>query len=177
VNPPEAGAAAAGAGSLDCSVTVRAVVGFGANLGPRLATMQAAVKELGAVARIERTSHVYASRAVGGPSDQPDFLNAAALVLYEGEPAKLMAVLVEIETRLGRVRKERWGPRTIDLDVLWIDGVAMSSATLVVPHPSLRERDFALAPMLELVPDARDPRTGEPYTVPDGGARRTDAVL
>jgi 2-amino-4-hydroxy-6-hydroxymethyldihydropteridine diphosphokinase len=154
-------------------VTLRAVVGFGANLGSPLATMQAAVRELSAVARIERTSRVYASPAVGGPPAQPDFLNAAALVLYEGEPAQLMAALIGIETRLGRVRKERWGPRIIDLDLLWIDGVAMSSATLVVPHPSLHERDFALAPMLELVPDARDPQTGERYTVPAGGARVT----
>ncbi len=162
---------------VDRVLTLRAIIGFGANLGPRLATMRVATKELARVARIEGTSHVYASPALGGPPDQPDFLNAAALVSFEGEPDQLMAMLIEIETRLGRVRRERWGPRTIDLDVLWIDSVAMSSATLVVPHPSLRERDFALAPMLELVPDARDPRTGEPYAVPAGGAQRTEAIL
>jgi 2-amino-4-hydroxy-6-hydroxymethyldihydropteridine diphosphokinase len=162
---------------VDSALTLRAIIGLGANLGPRLATMRAATKELGRATRIERTSHVYASPALGGPPDQPDFLNAAALVSFEGEPDQLMATLIEIETRLGRVRRERWGPRTIDLDLLWIDGIAIDSPALVVPHPSLRERDFALAPMLELVPDARDPRTGEPYAVPAGGARRTEAVL
>jgi 2-amino-4-hydroxy-6-hydroxymethyldihydropteridine diphosphokinase len=72
---------------------------------------------------------------------------------------------------LGRVRAERFGPRTIDLDLLWIEGVAVDGPRLVVPHPRLRERAFALVPLLEVAPDARDPRTGELFAVPPHGPR------
>ncbi|MGH7294690.1 MAG: 2-amino-4-hydroxy-6-hydroxymethyldihydropteridine diphosphokinase, partial [Polyangiaceae bacterium] len=69
------------------------------------------------------------------------------------------------------------GPRTIDLDVLWIEGLTVDTATLTVPHPRLEERAFALAPMLEVAPDALSPRTGRRYAVPPGDVRRTDDVL
>jgi 2-amino-4-hydroxy-6-hydroxymethyldihydropteridine diphosphokinase len=155
---------------------MRAVVGFGANLGDRLATMRAAARALGAVARVERTSHVYATAPVGPP--QPEYLNAAALVTWAGSPEELLGALLRIEARLGRVRgEERFGPRTIDLDVLWIEGLALESPTLTVPHPRLTERAFALAPMLEVVPDARDPRSNEPYLLPQGEVRRTEDLL
>ncbi len=85
--------------------------------------------------------------------------------------------MLAIEARLGRVRAERWGPRTVDLDLLWIDGLAYDSPRLVVPHPHLRERAFAVAPLLELVPDARDPRTGALYAVPAGDLRDTGETL
>ena len=144
---------------------IRAVVGVGANLGDRLSTMRAAVSELALVARVEGTSRVYATAPVGGPP-QPDYFNAAVLVAFDGEPADLLDALLAIESRFGRVRAERWGPRTIDLDILWIDGVAVNDARLVVPHPRLHERAFALVPLLELVPEARDPCTGVVYVVP-----------
>jgi 2-amino-4-hydroxy-6-hydroxymethyldihydropteridine diphosphokinase len=151
------------------------VILFGANLGDRLATMRAAARELGSVAFTEATSHVYATAAVGPP--QPDYLNAAALVRCAGSPESLLDALLSIERRLGRVRAEKWGPRTIDLDVLWIDGTVVDTPRLTVPHPRLRERAFALAPMLELVPNARDPRTGEAYAVPPGIVERMGEVL
>jgi 2-amino-4-hydroxy-6-hydroxymethyldihydropteridine diphosphokinase len=149
-----------------------AVVGVGANLGDRLASMRSAAIELARVARVEKTSRVYASPPVGGPP-QPEFLNAAAAVLYEGAPLDLLDALLAIEARLGRVRGERWGPRTIDLDLLWIEGVAIDTPRLVVPHPRLHERAFALVPLLEVVPGARDPRTGVAYEPPAGSIRDT----
>jgi 2-amino-4-hydroxy-6-hydroxymethyldihydropteridine diphosphokinase len=155
---------------------LRAIIGFGANLGERLATMRAAARALSRVSRIEKTSHVYATAPVGGPP-QPEYLNAAAFVEYEGTPGDLLDALLAIEADLGRVRREKDGPRTIDLDVLWIEGIALDSARLMVPHPRLHERAFALVPLLELVPDARDPRTGERYTVPPGDIRPTEEVL
>jgi 2-amino-4-hydroxy-6-hydroxymethyldihydropteridine diphosphokinase len=156
---------------------LRAVVGFGANLGDRLATMRAAARELGAATRIDRTSQVYATAPVGG-APQPEYLNAAALVSWPESPEALLALLLAIEARLGRVRgAERFGPRTIDLDVLWIENLAVAGPTLVVPHPRLTERAFALVPMLELVPGARDPRTGREYTAPAGAIRRLGEVL
>jgi 2-amino-4-hydroxy-6-hydroxymethyldihydropteridine diphosphokinase len=155
---------------------LRAVVGFGANLGDRLAMMRAAVRELARAAHVDRTSHVYATAPVGG-GPQPDFLNAAALVRYEGTPEQLLDVLLAIEVSLGRVRREKWGPRTIDLDLLWSDGVFFESARLTVPHPQLPLRAFAVVPLLELVPEAIDPRTGDRYTVPLGEVRALPEML
>jgi 2-amino-4-hydroxy-6-hydroxymethyldihydropteridine diphosphokinase len=158
------------------AASVRAVVGLGANLGDRLATMRAAVRQIKQVAAVESTSRVYRTAPVGELA-QPGFLNAAALVLYRGSPAALLDALRAIEITLGRVRAERWGPRVIDLDLLWIDGVAVDSTALVVPHPRLLERAFALVPLLEIVPIARDPRTGQRYIAPPGDVQVTDETL
>ncbi|MGD0526370.1 MAG: 2-amino-4-hydroxy-6-hydroxymethyldihydropteridine diphosphokinase [Polyangiaceae bacterium] len=154
----------------------RAVVGFGANLGDRLGTMRAALAALGELAPVERTSHVYATAPVGPP--QPAYLNAAALVAWEGTPEGLLEALLGIEAKLGRVRSgERFGPRAIDLDVLWIEGVVVETERLTVPHPRLTERAFALVPMLEVVPGARDPRGGGEYVAPPGDVVRTNELL
>jgi 2-amino-4-hydroxy-6-hydroxymethyldihydropteridine diphosphokinase len=150
---------------------IRAVVGLGANLGDPLSAMRAAVTRLAEVAVVRKTSSVYRTAPVGGPP-QPDYLNAAVLLDYGGEPGALLSELLAIEATLGRVRGERNGPRTIDLDVLWIEGVAIESAALTVPHPRLRERAFAVVPMLEVVPDAVDPRTGDRYVPPPGEVAR-----
>jgi 2-amino-4-hydroxy-6-hydroxymethyldihydropteridine diphosphokinase len=158
------------------SAAPRAVIGVGANLGDRLATMRAAVREIARIAPVERTSPVYATAPVGGPA-QPDFLNAAILLRYGRPPVELLDALLDIEARLGRVRRDRWGPRIVDLDVLWIEGVVLEDPRLVVPHPRLHERAFAVAPLLDVVPDARDPRTGELYVVPAGDVRVTGDVL
>jgi 2-amino-4-hydroxy-6-hydroxymethyldihydropteridine diphosphokinase len=149
---------------------VKAVVGLGANLGDRLATMSAALEALARVATIEKVSGVYATAPVGGPP-QPDYLNAAVLVEVEARPRELLHSLLSIEARLGRVRRERNGPRAIDLDILWIEGVVVKSEELEVPHPRLKERAFALVPMLEVAPGARDPRTGVEYVAPEGEVR------
>ncbi len=157
-------------------MTLRAVVGLGANVGDRMATMRAAARHLSSVARVEKLSRVYDTAPVGGPP-QPHFLNAAALVVYAGEPLALLDALLAIEARFGRVRVERWGPRALDLDLLWIDGVAIDSPRLVVPHPRLHERAFALVPLLEVAPDARDPRSGQSYAAPPGDIRDTGDTL
>jgi 2-amino-4-hydroxy-6-hydroxymethyldihydropteridine diphosphokinase len=157
-------------------LSLRAVVGFGSNLGDRLAMLRAAATELARVARLERMSHVYATAPVGGVP-QPEFLNAAALVDYEGTPEQLLDALLAIEAKLGRVRREKWGPRLIDLDLLWAEGVTLDSSRLRLPHPHLRERAFAMIPLLELVPDATDPSTGERYLVSSGDVRVTPEML
>jgi 2-amino-4-hydroxy-6-hydroxymethyldihydropteridine diphosphokinase len=149
---------------------VRAVVGLGANLGDRLATLRAALERLALVGTIEKTSSVYATAPVGGPP-QEEYLNAAVLIETEARPRELLHSLLAIEGGLGRVRRERNGPRVIDLDVLWIEGVVVKSEELEVPHPRLNERAFALVPMLEVAPGARDPRTGVEYVVPEGEVR------
>jgi len=122
-------------------------------------------------------SSVYETAPVG-PS-QPDYLNAAALIETELAPEELLDALLAIERAMGRVRPspKDWGPRIIDLDVLWIEDVAVRSDRLTVPHGHLRERAFALLPLLEVAPDARDPATGECYAdlpVDRAGVRKMD---
>lgn len=165
---------------LECR-PVRVVVGLGSNLGDRLGTLREAVRRIDALpsARVSARSHVYETAPVGEVPQGP-FLNAAVALSWEGEPVELMTALLAIERSLGRVRDVRWGPRTLDLDVLWVEDLVLAEPSLVVPHPYLVERAFALAPLLEVAPDARDPRTGAPYRVPPvgrGDLTRLDEVL
>jgi 2-amino-4-hydroxy-6-hydroxymethyldihydropteridine diphosphokinase len=156
---------------------LRAVIGIGANLGERLGTMRAAVSLMRKVMRVERLSRVYETAPIGPP--QPDYLNAAALVAYEGSAEDLLDALGGIEAQLGRTRKERWAPRMIDLDILWIDGLALETERLTVPHPHLTERAFALRPLADVAPYAVDPETGRPYAELGGAGavRVTDLEL
>ena len=139
-----------------------------------------------ALARIERNmtvracSRVYETAHVGNIV-QPPFLNAAIEVASPLPPARVLDALLGIEAQLGRDRgadAARWGPRTIDLDILWIEGCVVDEPHLTVPHPRLTERAFALVPMLEIAPDAVDPRTHQPFVAPhDEGVRLTDLTL
>ncbi len=140
---------------------MRAVVGLGANLGDRHASLRAAIERVAELGVIRARSRVYETEPVGPP--QPRYLNAAIAIDTALEPDELMRKLLAIEAAMGRVRTEKNGPRTIDLDVLWIEGVARASDVLVVPHPRLAERAFALGPLLEVAPDARDPSTNRAY--------------
>jgi 2-amino-4-hydroxy-6-hydroxymethyldihydropteridine diphosphokinase len=144
-------------------VTLRAVIGLGSNVGDRLAHLQAAAHRVGKICHVERASHVYETAPVGGPPQDP-FYNAALLLTYEGEALHLLDALQGVEASLGRTRDVRWGPRTIDLDILWIEGLVMESDRLVVPHPRLTERAFALRPLVDVAPDAIDPLSQLPYT-------------
>jgi 2-amino-4-hydroxy-6-hydroxymethyldihydropteridine diphosphokinase len=154
----------------------RAVVGIGANLGDRLATMREAARRIDGAAPVRARSRVYETAPVGGPA-QPPFLNAAVLVTFAGDPIALLDGLLAIEASLGRVRRERWGPRVIDLDVLWIEGLTVDLPRLAVPHPRLRERAFAVRPLLDVAPDARDPRSATPYEIPPGDVHDTGEAL
>ena len=144
------------------------VIGIGANLGDRLATVEGAIlaiEELPGLEVVGRSS-VWRTRPVGGPP-QPDFFNAALAVRCALPPEKLMCELLEIERRFGRTRAERNAPRTLDLDLLWREGGPMGrgseSAGLVVPHPRLHERAFALIPLLEVVPEQPTRPPGKLY--------------
>ena len=138
--------------------------------------MRRALRELEAVVRVVGSSPVYATAPVGPP--QPEYLNAAVLVEWEGTAHGLLDALLGIEKSLGRTRHgERFGPRTIDLDVLWIEGLAVATPTLTVPHPRLEERAFALVPLLDVATDATNPNTGARYLVPRGDVRKTDDCL
>ena len=130
-----------------------AYLGLGANLGDRLASLQRAVDLLDAEGvRVVASSRVWETEPVGGP-DQPDYLNAVVRVKTELEPMQLLAACQRVEGALGRVREMRWGPRTIDVDVLLVGDVTMESPSLTLPHPRMLERAFVLLPLLELEPD------------------------
>ncbi len=138
------------------------VIGLGANLGSPEATLRQAVADLGAIGQLESVSALYLSAPVGGPP-QPDFLNAAVRLSYSGSALELLGQALRIERQAGRERRERWGPRTLDLDILWIRGVRLRVEGLAVPHPRLLERTFALRPLLDVAPDAADPVGGLLY--------------
>lgn len=138
---------------------VRVVIGVGGNLGDRWGNIERAIDALTELpgVRTHRRSRWFETDPVGPP--QPMFLNGAVLLdLDDISPVVLVDQLLAIERRLGRVRNERNGPRTIDLDILWSDGPTSTDPRAVVPHPRLTERAFALAPLVDLVPDARDPQ-------------------
>jgi len=135
------------------------LIGLGSNQGDRRAMLEAAVARLashpqvGAVAR----SAWRETRPAGGPAGQRDFLNGAARLETTLAPEELLAVLRQIEEQLGRRRGERWGPRTIDLDLLLYGDQIISSQELVVPHPLMHERRFVLQPLAEIAPEAVHP--------------------
>jgi 2-amino-4-hydroxy-6-hydroxymethyldihydropteridine diphosphokinase len=134
----------------------RAYVGLGANLGDREATIRAALDALPglvAVSALRETDPV-------GVVDQPSFLNGAAALETELAPRALLETLLAVERGLGRERGERWGPRTIDLDLLLYGDEAIDEPGLAVPHPRLHERRFALEPLLDLDPELEIPGRG-----------------
>lgn len=111
-----------------------------------------------------RRSPVYETPPAGGPP-QGDYLNAAVLLVTSLDAREILDRALSIERELGRDRgaEPRWGPRTIDLDLLWIEGEAVEEEGLVVPHPRLEERPFAVQPLVDVAPDAVDFRTGRAY--------------
>jgi 2-amino-4-hydroxy-6-hydroxymethyldihydropteridine diphosphokinase len=141
---------------------VKAVVGLGSNLGDRRAVLARAAAEVERLGTAAERSSLYETQPVGPP--QPLFLNGALALETELGPLSLLDALLDIERRLGRIRAERWGPRLIDLDILWTDSGTFASARLTVPHPELRRRAFALRPLLDVAPAARDPSDDQPYS-------------
>lgn len=136
-----------------------AVIGLGANLGDPEQQLRWAVSEIARYGHVRAVSKLYRSAPVGGPP-QPDFLNAALRLEYAGSARSLLDLLLEIERNAGRERRERWGPRCLDLDILWIESLVEEQPGLCIPHPRLRERAFALQPLLDVAPEAIDPRDG-----------------
>lgn len=162
----------------------RAVVGLGSNVGSRAALLDTAFTLLGQLpgVALEARSSVRETPAVG--PEQPPYLNAAALLRTALPATTLLEELLALEKKLGRERTPatvRWGPRTLDLDLLWLDGERHGPDAPQVPHPRLHERRFALEPLCQLCPDARPP--GEPVTyvnllatLPPHGSRPAPAL-
>ncbi|GIQ67321.1 2-amino-4-hydroxy-6-hydroxymethyldihydropteridine diphosphokinase [Xylanibacillus composti] len=126
-------------------------VGLGSNMGDRLGYLKQALADMDAHARCEvvRCSPVYETAPVGYV-DQPSFLNMAAMLRTDLPPMDLLHMLMAIERKHGRVRDERWGPRTLDLDILHWSGVTLTTDELTIPHPRMAERPFVLIPLLDI---------------------------
>lgn len=144
--------------------SARCAIALGSNLGDSFTTLEAALKVLAHTAELslERRSHWYRTKAVGPP--QPDYLNGCALLVVTLTPQALLETLLQTEAHFGRVRRERWGARTLDLDLLLFDDVILNTPTLQIPHPRLTERGFVLVPLAEIAPTWIEPISGKAIT-------------
>ncbi|GAB5603734.1 2-amino-4-hydroxy-6-hydroxymethyldihydropteridine diphosphokinase [Thermus sp. FJN-A] len=142
---------------------MKAYVGLGSNLGDRAAYLLSGLSALSRLprTRLLRLSPVYETEPVGPP--QPTYLNLVAEVETRLPPRAFLEALLRIEEGLGRERKERWGPRTIDLDLLLYGERVVREEGLEVPHPRLHERPFVLVPLCDLVPQGRHPVLGRTF--------------
>jgi 2-amino-4-hydroxy-6-hydroxymethyldihydropteridine diphosphokinase len=138
-----------------------AYVGIGSNLeSPRDRVLEAFQRMAALPATLPTLrSQLYLSRPMG-PQDQPDFVNAAAGLLTQLTARELLNGLLDIERSMGRDRQERWGPRVIDLDLLWMVDSALEEPGLTVPHPGVSMRNFVLYPLADIAPTIKIPRVG-----------------
>ncbi len=132
---------------------------LGTNLGDKLANLERAKKAISKVVCILSTSSVYET-AAWGVTDQPSFYNQVLKVNSKLDPEVLLQHLLQIETDMGRMRYEKWGPRVIDIDILYLDNMIIQINNLQVPHPGIIDRKFTLVPLVELAPDFIHPLNG-----------------
>lgn len=133
--------------------TRRAFIGLGSNVGDRWAELTGAVAQLRAGGDVAAVSPLYETDPVGGPPGQPPYLNAVVELRTADSVRQLLDRCRALEEAAGRVRTVRFGPRTLDADVLWVEGEHVDEPDLVVPHPRMWERRFVLAPLADLAPD------------------------
>jgi 2-amino-4-hydroxy-6-hydroxymethyldihydropteridine diphosphokinase len=139
---------------------LRAYIGLGSNLGDRLAYLQLGLDALTRVPGIAvfGVSRVYETAPVGGPP-QDAYLNAVAAIETDLDPSELLRHCQHIEVLAARERNERWGPRTLDVDILFVEGVVVDDEHLTIPHPRMWERGFVLAPLRDVAPELVDADT------------------
>ncbi len=140
--------------------STKCAIALGSNLGESLTILKSAIATLNNTPEIAIKSHSswYQTAPIGPP--QPDYINACAILEVTLEPEQLLANLLEIEIKFNRIRREKWGPRTLDLDVLLYDNLVLETPTLTLPHPRMTERAFVLVPLAEIAPDWVHPVTG-----------------
>lgn len=138
-----------------------AYISIGSNLGNREENCAHAIKliERNGIT-VRKQSQMYETEP-WGVKDQPKFINMAIEVETDKKPEELLRVLKEIEKEIGRTETAKWGPRVIDLDILFYDDLILKRLELEIPHPLLHEREFVLKPLCEIVPDKRHPVTGK----------------
>jgi 2-amino-4-hydroxy-6-hydroxymethyldihydropteridine diphosphokinase len=139
----------------------QAAIALGSNLGDSHAIVDAALATIAQTpgVRLDAYSHHYQTIAVGPP--QPDFINACALLSTCLVPSNLLELLLDIESKFGRIRRERWGPRSLDLDLLLFDNIVLDLPQLQIPHPRMNQRAFVLVPLAEIASDWIEPISGK----------------
>ncbi len=145
----------------------RVAFGLGANLGDAARTLRTAVAQLAAQVDLVAVSPLYRTSPVGGPA-QPDYLNAVVVADSDREPLALLRLARGIEDGQGRVRLQRWGPRTLDVDLLAVDGIVLDTPELTLPHPRAHERGFVLVPWAQIDPQFEVPGRGRVADLADG---------
>lgn len=142
---------------------IAAYLGLGANLGDREVALNGARAALDQVSglRVAAASSLYETAPIGGPPDQGDYLNAVVRVETRLSPRELLQACQAVENRFGRQRRQRWGPRTLDIDILFFGHHIMRQEDLIIPHPQLHLRSFVLVPLLELAPELEHPLLGQ----------------
>lgn len=137
---------------------VTVYIGVGSNLGDTKANIQKAIKMMreNKILQGIQTSSLYLTEPVG-KKKQPDFLNLVVKGQTELEPSELLGSLLDIEDKLGRKRNKKWGPREMDLDILFYDDMILKQKNLTIPHPGIENRKFVLIPLVELSPDLKHP--------------------
>jgi len=128
----------------------RVLLGLGSNLGERRRILKEAVDSL---PRVTSVSGVYETEPMGGPSGQRRYLNLVVAIDSDATPRQLLGMCHRLESAAGRVRGERWGPRPLDIDILYIDGETIDEPDLQVPHPRMWERRFVLVPLADVAPE------------------------
>jgi 2-amino-4-hydroxy-6-hydroxymethyldihydropteridine diphosphokinase len=134
---------------------VRAFLGMGSNLGDSRRLLRDAVKALGE--SVTAVSPLYRTEPVGGPPGQPSYLNVVVELDTTLTPRELLGVCQALEAGAGREPGERWGPRTLDVDILLVDDLRVNEPDLVLPHPRMHERRFVMAPLADVAPDVVPP--------------------
>ena len=149
--------------SLSCQQVGRVALALGSNLGDSEAILAGAIAQLAITPGIKLAarSSWYRTKAVGPP--QPDYINGCAILQVQMSPELLLEILLATEQQFGRIRQERWGPRSLDLDLLLYDEVILNTPNLQIPHPRMTERAFVLVPLAEISPDWIEPVSG--YTI------------
>ena len=137
---------------------------LGSNLGNAKSHLKDAIRAIQIQAGpITQSSSIYSTQA-WGKTDQPDFLNQVIEILDDRAPRELLTLLLKIETDLGRIRKEKWGERTIDIDILFVDNEIIQEPDLKIPHPEIANRRFTLTPLAEIAPDFIHPLLSKTIT-------------
>ncbi|MEW5986242.1 MAG: 2-amino-4-hydroxy-6-hydroxymethyldihydropteridine diphosphokinase [Chloroflexota bacterium] len=140
-------------------MVARIYLSLGTNMGDRLTHLRRAAQGLQSIVTVEAVSPIYETKP-WGLADQPDFLNLCVAATTTLAPRPLLAALKNLEVQLGRRPGLRWGPRQIDIDILFYDDLIVQEEGLTIPHPHLAERAFVLAPLADIAPDLIDPQTG-----------------
>ena len=155
-----------------------AYLGLGSNLGNRLAFLRGGRDALVDQSGIEliQTAGVYETKAIGGPEGNPLFLNTVLEIQTSLEAHQLLKACLAVEDEFGRSRPVRWAPRTLDIDILFYADQVICEERLTIPHPRLQERDFVLAPLVEIAPDFKHPLLDQTITELAAGSSGVTAL-